>query len=157
VPHRPWVAFAPAVTAAPDPEATLRRLVEIVRDGSGEVVIQAPSAVPAGKGRVTGVRRGREAVEIDAEADGDGLLVVNDAWWPGWRARVDGVETTMVPADVLVRGVVVPKGRHTVALSYEPPEVKWGLAVSAVALIGAAAMVLGPLLRRSVGRAPRAG
>jgi len=140
VPHRPWASFAPAVVAAPDPQATLGRLQALVAEGSEAVVIQAGQPVPAAPGRVLAARRGVESVEIEAEADGPALLVVNDAWWPGWETRIDGTPAPVLAADVLVRGIPFPAGRHTVVMRYEPPEVAWGLAASGLGAAGCLAL-----------------
>lgn len=50
-----------------------------------------------------------------------GLLVVADAEQPGWNASIDGHPTTIYRADALVRGVVVPSGRHRVRFWFVPP------------------------------------
>jgi hypothetical protein len=141
VPHRAWASFAPSVSSAPDPQGTLDRLVANVEAGSEEVVIQADAPVPAAGGEVLAIRRGRERSEIDLEAQGEALLVVNDAFWPGWQAWVNGREVQVLAADVLVRGVAVPAGRSTVRLSYDPPEV--------LAAVGVAGVIAETVRRRS--------
>jgi len=148
VPHRPWASFAPAVSAAPDPQGTLDRLHALVLVGSEEAVIQAERPVPASPGRVLSLRRDTERVEVVAEADGPGLLVVNDAYWPGWTARIDGAAAPVLAADVLVRGVPFPAGRHQVVMRYEPPEVAWGLGLSAIGLAACLGVAAWPRRRR---------
>ncbi len=71
-------------------------------------------------------------IEIEVSAEGDTWLVLSDTWYPGWRARVDGVETEILHADYLFRAVRVPAGEHLVAFSYEPLSVKLGFALSAL-------------------------
>ena len=44
------------------------------------------------------------------------LLVVNDSYFPGWIAQVDGQDTPLYRADGNFRAVVVPVGDHTVGL-----------------------------------------
>jgi hypothetical protein len=155
VPHRPWASFAPGAVAFPDPQPTLERLAANLAAGSDEVVVQALRAPPTAPGRVLSVRRGLEEVEVVAEADGEALLVVNDAWWPGWVARLDDREVPIWPADVLVRAIPFPAGRHTLTMRYAPPEVAWGAALSALGLatwLGLAAL---PWRRWRPRRAPR--
>jgi uncharacterized membrane protein YfhO len=81
---------------------------------------------------VISVARGTETVRIEAEAVAPALLVVQDAFWPGWRASIDGQPTEILAADYLVRAVRWPAGRHALELSYEPPEIRTGLALSAL-------------------------
>ncbi len=150
VPHRPWASFAPSAWSAPTPQPKLDRLLRLLEQGSDEVVVQAEATPPVAPGRVLAIRRGAEQVEIEAEAAGPALLVVNDAFWPGWTARVDGADVPVLPADVLVRAVPFPAGRHRLAMRYEPPEVAWGIGLSAVG----AAVALGLL---AIGRRRRAG
>ena len=135
VPHRPWASFASAASFAPTPQQTLVRLQALVARGSDEVVVQADAAPAVGSGRILALRRGAEQVEIEAEASSPALLVVNDAWSPGWTARVDGSPAPVLPADVLVRAVPFPAGRHRLAMTYDPPEVRAGLALSGLGLV----------------------
>jgi hypothetical protein len=144
VPHRPWASFAPSASSAATPQPTLERLQELVARGSDEVVVQADATPPTAPGAVLSVRRGTDRLEVDAEASGPALLVVNDAWWPGWRARVDGSDVPLLPADVLVRAVPFPAGRHRLEMTYEPPEVATGIWLSGLGLAVAAALVALP-------------
>jgi len=142
VPHRPWASFASSASSASTPQPTLERLQDLVARGSEEVVVQADATPPVAPGRVLSLRRGRERVEVEGEASGPALLVVNDAWWPGWQARIDGLEVPIYPADVLVRALPFPAGRHRLVMTYEPPEVTVGLALSALGIVTALALLL---------------
>lgn len=134
VPHRPWAFFADAVVIAGDAPARVAELV--ARGDDGTVVLAAGPPPPTAPGAVLSTRRGVEELRIEAEAASDALLVVNDAWWPGWRARLDGREVPVLPADHLVRAVAFPAGRHAVEMSYAPPELRagWALTVAGLAL-----------------------
>ena len=65
-----------------------------------------------------------------------GLLVVSQADLPGWRARVDGVDTPIYRAYGMVQGIVVPPGKHDVELEYLPRTFVAGSVVSLVTLLG---------------------
>nr|WP_276603131.1 YfhO family protein [Nannocystis pusilla] len=84
--------------------------------------------------------RNRLALTVDAPAAG--VLVVNEAWGPGWTARVDGAPATVLRANYLFRGLLVGPGRHTVELEYGPPRLRAALAVYAVTAL----LVLGGLV-----------
>jgi hypothetical protein len=100
---------------------------------------------PPVAGRIVELGRNRLVAEIDAPADG--IVVVHEAYFPGWRAWVDGTETAIVPANVTFRGLAVGPGRHTIVMEYSPPG--W-LALGIVSLLGtlAAAGIAGASLLR---------
>jgi uncharacterized membrane protein YfhO len=64
------------------------------------------------------------------------MLILNDVYYPGWRATVDGTAGQVYEAYGVVRGVVVGKGRHTVVFEYSPWSVKLGVLLSLVGLAG---------------------
>jgi hypothetical protein len=85
-------------------------------------------------------------LEIQLEAPQDGWLFLSDAWYPGWRAWVDGQRAQITPANYLFRAVQVPAGSHQVVFRYQPASFWSGAALS---LLGCCAWVL--LWRRSRG------
>jgi hypothetical protein len=68
-------------------------------------------------------------------------LVIRQTWAPGWSATLDGRSVALRRADVAFDAVAVPPGTHDVVLSYRPPGLSIGVAVSGVAaaaMLGAA-------------------
>lgn len=135
VPHREWAAFPPRVEVVPDAESALARLVRLVDAGDGAAVVEGDAPLPVAPGRVLRVQRERETIRVEAEADADAVLVLNDAYWPGWRAAIDGQRIPILAADSLVRAVRWPAGRHVLEMRYEPREVRVGAALSACGLL----------------------
>jgi hypothetical protein len=92
-----------------------------------------------------------ERVAWDVETEQPGVLVVTDAFYPGWVATVDGVQVEIMRANIAFRAVYIPAGRHRVEMRYEPRWFRIGALVSAVSTAVAFA-VLGmtwlPVLRR---------
>ena len=79
-----------------------------------------------------------QRVEIDADMKQPGLLVVNDLFYPGWYAEVTSADgrRTQVPilrTNRIMRGVVLPAGKHRVAFVYRPPLFYAGAAMSVAA------------------------
>lgn len=74
---------------------------------------------------------------LDVSTGESALLVVGDSFFPGWHARVDGSPSPILLANGLVRGVVVPGGRHVVSLGYHPRSFHVGLVVSGIGMLGA--------------------
>jgi hypothetical protein len=125
-----------------------------------DVALECPAgspadAGPAGTGEPPGqvriVHYAPESVELDVEARQPTVLVLNDAWYDGWLAAVDGQPTPILPANVAVRGVRVPAGSHRVSFSYRTPGLVPGALVSlgCLVLLGLAVLVE----RRRAGRA----
>lgn len=79
-----------------------------------------------------------DRIELELEAPEAGVLVVNEAWYPGWRAWVSGQETPVFRANSLVRAVEMPRGRHRIELRFEPPDgvsLRWLLVSTLIATI----------------------
>jgi hypothetical protein len=55
---------------------------------------------------------------VDMEAKTNALLVLAEAWYPVWRAEIDGRAGACVPANIWMRVVPVPAGRHLVRLYF---------------------------------------
>ena len=83
-----------------------------------------------------------QRVEIEAELATPGLVVLSDLYYPGWTAEVETGEegeTRAVPilqTNRVMRGVVLPAGRHRLIFRYRPTSVFWGVGVSAIGWLG---------------------
>jgi hypothetical protein len=53
-------------------------------------------------------------IVLETENGGEGFLVLTDAFYPAWHAKIDGQPTQIYLTDYAFRGIVVPKGRHTI-------------------------------------------
>ena len=140
VPRRPWASFPRQVVSVPDAAAARGAVLDAGASALDTAFVESPVALPAAEGRVISIDRGAERVTIVAEAGSDATLVVNDAYWPGWFAAMDGDATEIYPSDGVVRAVRWPRGRHTLVMEYRPPEVtagKWLTFAGVVALAGA--------------------
>lgn len=72
-----------------------------------------------------------DRVEVAVTTRAAGLLVVADAWAPGWRAWLNGVEVPVLRGDRAHRVIALPGGGdHRVRMRYEPPGLAVGMAVS---------------------------
>jgi hypothetical protein len=65
-------------------------------------------------------------IELKVRAPSPGLLVVAEAYFPGWHAMVDGRETRIHKINNVFRGVTLPKGESRVVLVYRPVSVYAG-------------------------------
>jgi hypothetical protein len=151
----PRIYIATQAIHDPDPKRTLDRISSEGFDLRRQVVLDAPVQLEP-----TGVFEGHTAVEeyrnhrveITAELNRAGILVLTDAYHPGWKVRVDGREQKVLRANYLFRGVELSAGKHKVEFSYEPESFRIGLIVSlGTAGILVAVPLLGWFRRRAVG------
>ena len=60
-------------------------------------------------------------IEIRAKANADGMLVLSDYFYPGWKAYLDGKLVRIFRANYIVRAVYLPKGEHEVKFTFSKP------------------------------------
>ena len=80
-------------------------------------------------------RRGRAsgpagATPVSVTAEPGAVLLVREAWAPGWGAFVDGVPAAIDRRQTPYFAVPVPSGGHRVDLVYTPPGLRPGLALT---------------------------
>jgi len=117
----------------PNPKNTLERLSSDSFDPLRDVIVDAPGhlepqRVIQSAAAIELYRNNR--VQIDARLSEPGILVLTDAFYPGWKVRVDGKEQKILRANYLFRGVELPAGNHKVEFIYDPESFKVGLAIS---------------------------
>ena len=61
-----------------------------------------------------------DRVEVEVDSLQPGVLVLHEAFYPGWFAEVDGQPARLLRANVLFRGVEVSEGRHNVVFRFAP-------------------------------------
>ncbi len=66
-----------------------------------------------------------ERVELTVTLDGQGLLVLCEQDYPGWRATVDGDLSEVWTVNSLLRGVPLDSGEHTVVFKFRPTCWPW--------------------------------
>ena len=74
-------------------------------------------------------------VEIETDIKVHGFLILNDIYYPGWKADIDGVKTNILRANYLIRAVELDPGKHTIRFYYDPISFKIGGGISLIGLI----------------------
>ena len=88
-------------------------------------------------------RPGPGSWRIRVDAPKPTLVVVAEAHFPGWKAKVDGRPAEVLTADGALLGVAVTAGSHDISLTYDrPPASDLGRAITAATLI-ICAVILG--------------
>ncbi|MFC1889072.1 hypothetical protein ACFL4G_04875, partial [Thermodesulfobacteriota bacterium] len=70
------------------------------------------------------------------------LLVFTETFFPGWRVRIDGHPSEILPTNLQFMGIIVPPGDHRVAFTFEPASVRIGLWISLVSFFVCLAVAL---------------
>lgn len=99
-------------------------------------------------GSVGVVSRTENSVTLEVDTARDAVLILSDAYYPGWRAEVDGEDVAIFPVFSVVRGIRVPAGTQKAVFYYYPASFRIGLFTSSLILICSAAVSV-RLLRRN--------
>lgn len=131
-------------------EALLRTIarapapIAVLEDG----VAEGPTPALAMLAPARVLAYGTDSLTLDATAPTAGMLVVNETWYPGWRAWDNGRETPVLRANGLVRAVALRAGTNHLTLRFLPPDgppLRWLLLTSWLAVLG---LLLTPTLTR---------
>jgi hypothetical protein len=115
----------------------------VVVEGDGPV-LAGPAAIRPVSSRATRPERRH----LEFEHDTPGVLVVVDAFHPGWKATVNDVAAPVFRVNGMFRGVEVPAGKVRVEMEFAPAAFTLGAATSLAALCAAVGIVALPLVRR---------
>jgi hypothetical protein len=101
--------------------------------------LDRPEDPSADRATVTEYEADRIALQTATGARG--MLVLSEAYYPAWKAYVDGEPVPLYAADHVLRAVPVPAGEHTVELRYESWLLRTGLAISLAAYLALLSLV----------------
>jgi hypothetical protein len=154
-------AYLASPVCEPDERAAQARILSRSFHPGQQVVLECPPGTPpdevptppGGPGQVRFVRYAPEDVVLDVEARQPTVLVLNDAYYKGWSATVDGQPAPILPANVAVRAVRLPAGTHQVAFTYRTPGLWLGALLSLVTLAGLGLAVFVERRRQATGGA----
>ncbi len=131
---RAWVAYdwrtatgqvsAAAATAASSTEQLHSRPV---LEG---VPPPAQAAAPSRPGVARFLADSDEHVSLLVDAGRPGYVVLDDSYYPGWKASVDGHPARIIAANENFRAVAVTPGVHTIDFRYRPGSFRVGALIS---------------------------
>jgi hypothetical protein len=150
---RAWVAYRWR-PAANEQEALALMVKGPDLDAKRAPVIEgAPPPDPAGESLRPSPARfetdGVTGMRLVVDAKRPARLVLNDTWYPGWHATVDGRDVKVEHANVAFRAVALPPGHHVVTFTYRPASVRIGEALTLIAALAIALALLGPTAIRT--------
>ncbi|MGH7740797.1 MAG: YfhO family protein [Candidatus Eiseniibacteriota bacterium] len=101
--------------------------------------------------RLSWVADDPDRVALSCDARDRAFLVLADTWFPGWKATLDGHEIPIYRVNHLVRGMMIPAGRHTIEMRYVPEGWEAGVRLTRAALAAWLTLVLGAWLWSATG------
>jgi hypothetical protein len=126
--------------AIPDDAEALGRLRSPDFDPSTTVILTLDEIMPddvtlSGTDKVDLLVYEPQKVVVKAQTASSGYLLLTDAWYPGWQAKMDGQKVPLLRADLIFRAVSIPAGEHVVEFAYRPRPFQIGLLISSCALV----------------------
>ena len=134
----PRIYLSGQVEVADDQPRALRRLLDTdFLLGEAVVLEEHPIVDPdaGATGRVLESAFRMNDVRAKVVTDGPMLLVLNDRWYPGWKATVEGAPAPVLRANGVFRAVPVPAGVSDVELRFEPLSLRIGAGITLAALL----------------------
>jgi hypothetical protein len=117
----------------PDENAAVTQLLDESFDLRNLAISSVPLELPAtselAATRADLIEYKDASVKIAATAARPGLLIVSDAYHPGWEVAVDGRPAALLRVNHMMRGVLLSPGEHVVEMKFKPN----GLGASLVA------------------------
>ena len=97
--------------------------VPLAPNTSGDPSVRVESARP-------------NSVTLLVDAPRPGLVYASESFFDGWTARVNGVETRILPANYAFRALPVPQGAARIEFRYWPPGLTLGLIITGASALG---------------------
>ncbi|HEY4088843.1 MAG TPA: YfhO family protein [Bryobacteraceae bacterium] len=76
-----------------------------------------------------------DSITLEVQAAGNGVLVLSEIYYPGWRATVNGGDAEVLRVDGGLRGILLKRGTNHVVLTYVPVGQYAGVLVSLIAFL----------------------
>lgn len=152
----PGAWLAPAPRRVDDPALALRQ-VAADPNAQRRPPVEGPS-LPRGQGDAQPLAvtwTGSSRLGVTLAGNTPGIVVVQQAWAPGWRAAVDGVPRALRRVGGVWLGVPVTAADRRVDLRYRPDGWIWGVRLGVVGVLGLLALLARELRARRPPGGPR--
>ena len=80
-------------------------------------------------------------IVAEIEAPSQSLLVLGDAYFPGWKCEIDGKPADIFRVEGLFRGVWVEAGAKEARFFFQPASLRWGRWISLLTILGSLGLI----------------
>ncbi len=135
-----WLANKGVVA---QPQRTVELLAELSEPFPPQTALleEPPPVVLGGEGNGQALQlleRRPGSLRLAAYSSTGCLLIFSMPFYPGWQATVDGARAPILRAEHSLVAIPLPPGSHEVLLEFCPRSFGWGLALTALGLLGLA-------------------
>lgn len=149
--HAPWNYLSTSLHVVDDEDG----LVQFMNSDEfipGETVVSLTSpgldidSACDPMGEIQVVSKGLSGTVLKVSTSCSAILARRDVYYPEWKATLDGKPADIFPVNLLFQGITVPKGTHTVEISYRSTRLLAGAAVSTGSLVLCILLIVGSSL-----------
>ena len=88
-------------------------------------------------------------IRYDVSSDDTGLIIFSEIFYPkGWKSYINDEEVTIERFNYILRGLEVPKGKHSLEFVFDPTIVKLSSNISLFSTLGFMLLILVMILKR---------
>jgi hypothetical protein len=145
---RAFLVSASSILILPSEDSQLAHLCAPEFDPARTVILSerppAPTDTSGGNppavSEVTGIEQGINDASLRVTAAEPSILVLSQMHYPGWKALVDGKETSVLRVDYAFLGTVLGPGTHAVRFIFRPLTFRIGAFLSGASLLTCVAL-----------------
>ncbi len=94
------------------------------------------------KGIITSIEKTIHRIKINVTCEESGFLVVSEVHYPlRWKCTIDGQPVETIETNKLIRGIIIPKGEHTVKFIYDRSSFNKGTMISGFSFVIALGLI----------------
>ncbi len=141
---RAWIVHAVAVVKDAPESNGLIRSPDFDARRTAPVYSPAPplSSCGASQDPVQIAARTPQSLTLQVDLACDGMVVMSETYFPGWKATIDGNATEIREVYGALRGILAPQGRHEIRMWYRPQSFIFGAMLTFAGVLGICALGL---------------
>lgn len=95
---------------------------------NNDVILEKPGTLKL-------IQRKNRKIKWESFSDHESFLVINQSWYPGWKAYVNKKKTPLYKTNFLATGLYLPSGKNSIELIFEPTKLWIGTIISIVGIL----------------------